>query len=132
MSKEIEDFSYEETIKKLDKITIYLEQEKPNESEILVRINSFRRHIRDTSMKKDGLKNFLRRFHISRMSDLKFLGLPTDAEQLFLLVSIATPSIYQVWAKSSKGVTKTGLSSMLIYITESTLSSESLIKRGYS
>lgn len=27
MSKEIEDFSYEETIKKLDKITIYLEQE---------------------------------------------------------------------------------------------------------
>ena len=26
MSKEIEDFSYEETIKKLDKITIYLEQ----------------------------------------------------------------------------------------------------------
>ena len=27
MSKEIEDFSYEETVKKLDKITIYLEQE---------------------------------------------------------------------------------------------------------
>ena len=27
MSKEIENFSYEETVKKLDKITIYLEQE---------------------------------------------------------------------------------------------------------
>lgn len=69
---------------------IYLNQEKPNESEILVRINSIKRHIRDTSTTKDHLSNFIRIFDLSEMDKVKYLELPNDATQLFKIILIAS------------------------------------------